>query len=151
MRVRERGYESVSRTKLHCDLVIGTRTEFDVPLDLSSQGTEFQRTAWAALAKIPFGETKSYKAQAQLIGKPGAIRAVGSANGKNPVPIILPCHRVIGSDGGLHGFAGGLDKKRLLLDHEVDMLAKIKRSRTETHQKHEQTTKTVTNLNERSD
>lgn len=107
----------------------GTRTEFDVPLDLSLQGTEFQRNAWTALAKIPFGETKSYKAQAALIGKPNAIRAVGTANGKNPIPIILPCHRVIGSDGGLHGFAGGLDKKRLLLDHEVDVLAKIKRSR----------------------
>ena len=105
-----------------------------MPLDLSTQGTEFQRNAWNALATIPFGETKSYKAQAASIGKPSAIRAVGSANGRNPIPIILPCHRVIGSDGGLHGFAGGLDKKRLLLDHELDIVAKIKRSRTEKQQ-----------------
>jgi methylated-DNA-[protein]-cysteine S-methyltransferase len=97
----------------------GTRTSFDLPLDLV--GTPFQVKAWRALADIPYGETVSYGEQAERIGHPKAFRAVGSANGKNPVAIILPCHRVINSDGGLGGFGGGdgLPTKRRLLDLEA--------------------------------
>ena len=94
----------------------GQRTTFDLPLDL--RGTEFQRAAWMALADIPFGTTASYGEQAARIGRPTAVRAVGAANGRNPVSIVLPCHRVVGSNGSLTGFAGGLDSKRLLLQHE---------------------------------
>jgi methylated-DNA-[protein]-cysteine S-methyltransferase len=93
-----------------------TRTTFDLPLYL--EGTDFQRTAWLALADIPYGETTSYKTQAAAIGKPGAFRAVGSANGANPIPIVLPCHRVVGSDGSLTGFGGGVEVKQRLLDLE---------------------------------
>lgn len=94
----------------------GTRRRFDLPLDLD--GTEFQRQAWLALADVPYGETTTYKQQAERIGRPGAFRAVGAANGRNPVPIVLPCHRIIGADGSLTGFGGGLDVKQRLLDHE---------------------------------
>jgi len=94
----------------------GERTAFELPLDL--EGTPFQRRAWLALAEIPYGETVSYAAQAARLGRPDAVRAVGAANGRNPVPIVLPCHRVVGSDGSLTGFGGGLDLKRALLDHE---------------------------------
>lgn len=91
----------------------GTRTTFDVPLDF--RGTEFQRSVWAALLTIPFGETRSYAEIARQVGRPTAFRAVGAANGKNPISIIAPCHRVVGSDGMLTGFAGGLEAKALLL------------------------------------
>ena len=94
----------------------GSRREFD--LRLEPEGTDFQRSVWRALAEIPFGETVSYGELAQSLGKPSAMRAVGAANGRNPLPIVLPCHRVIGSDGSLTGFGGGLDAKRYLLDHE---------------------------------
>jgi methylated-DNA-[protein]-cysteine S-methyltransferase len=94
----------------------GTLTRFDLALDLV--GTEFQVQAWRALAHIPFGTTVSYGEQARRLGRPNAFRAVGAANGRNPVPIVLPCHRVVGSDGSLTGFGGGLDTKRWLLDHE---------------------------------
>ncbi len=94
----------------------GTLTTFSIPLQPA--GTEFQLAAWNALTKIPFGETSTYARQAERIGKPTAVRAVGAANGRNPIPIIVPCHRVIGSNGTLTGFAGGLDAKRWLLDHE---------------------------------
>jgi len=94
----------------------GARREFDLPLDLD--GTDFQREAWLALADVPYGETTTYGEQAQRIGRPGAFRAVGAANGRNPVPIVLPCHRIIGADGSLTGFGGGLDVKQQLLDHE---------------------------------
>ena len=94
----------------------GDRREFDLPLDLD--GTDFQRQAWLALADVPYGETVSYGEQAERIGRPGASRAVGAANAKNPVPIVLPCHRVVGADGSLTGFAGGLELKRKLLAHE---------------------------------
>lgn len=94
----------------------GDRTSFDLPLNLD--GTEFQRKAWLALADIPYGKTTSYAAQAEAIGKAGAFRAVGSANGSNPIPIVLPCHRVVGSDGSLTGFGGGVDVKQQLLNHE---------------------------------
>jgi len=94
----------------------GRRHHFEIPLDL--RGTEFQVEAWTALATIPYGETVSYAHQAESIGRPTAVRAVGSANSRNPIPIVLPCHRVVGSDGSLTGYAGGLDLKRRLLDIE---------------------------------
>ena len=94
----------------------GRRQEFDIPLDLT--GTEFQRAAWSALANVPFGETRSYRQQAEAIGRPKAVRAIGAANGRNPVPIVLPCHRIVGSDGSLTGYGGGLPIKEYLLNHE---------------------------------
>jgi methylated-DNA-[protein]-cysteine S-methyltransferase len=87
-------------------------------LSLEVEGTEFQRRVWWALADIPFGETRSYGWQAKVVGTPSAARAVGAANGANPIPIILPCHRVIGSNGALTGFGGGIEVKRWLLAHE---------------------------------
>ena len=95
----------------------GARTTFQ--LRLASQGTPFQRRVWAAVAAIPFGETRSYGAIATQIGLPNAVRAVGAANGQNPWPIVVPCHRVIGSDGSLTGYGGGLPIKRALLDFEL--------------------------------
>lgn len=95
----------------------GTRTAFDLPLDL--RGTAFQLAAWRALAAIPYGETRSYAEQAARIGRPAAVRAVGAANGRNPVSIVLPCHRVVGSGGELRGFAGGLEVKQALLQLEA--------------------------------
>ncbi len=94
----------------------GKRKKFSLKLDLS--GTEFQQSVWFALSKIAYGATISYAQQAKLVGKPKAFRAVGSANGKNPVPIVLPCHRVIASNGELGGFSGGLSIKRKLLSFE---------------------------------
>jgi len=95
----------------------GERTEFDLPLDPT--GTDFQQQAWTVLRDIEFGATISYGEQAQRLGNPKASRAVGAANGKNPISIIVPCHRVVGRDGSLTGFAGGADTKRWLLDHEA--------------------------------
>jgi methylated-DNA-[protein]-cysteine S-methyltransferase len=97
----------------------GARTRFDLPLDLG--GTPFQQKVWLELATIPFGTTISYGEQARRIGRPQAARAVGAANGRNPVPVVLPCHRVIGSGGALTGFGGGLDTKRSLLRHEAEV------------------------------
>jgi methylated-DNA-[protein]-cysteine S-methyltransferase len=94
----------------------GERTAFDLPLH--PQGNAFELDAWMALAAIPYGETISYGEQSRAIGREGAFRAVGSANGRNPLAIILPCHRVVGADGTLVGFGGGLDVKRALLDLE---------------------------------
>lgn len=94
----------------------GDREIFDVPLALD--GTEFQESAWRALATVPYGETRTYGEQAEAIGRPGAFRAVGAANGRNPIPVILPCHRIVGANGDLTGFAGGIDTKRRLLDLE---------------------------------
>lgn len=94
----------------------GTRHAFDLPL--APRGTEFQRNVWHTLATIPFGETISYAQLAGRVGKPTATRAVGAANGRNPLPIVLPCHRVIGADGSLTGFGGGLPTKRFLLQLE---------------------------------
>ncbi len=91
----------------------GKRQAFDLALD--PQGTPFQRQVWRALGAIAYGATSSYRQLAQAIGKPGAIRAVGAANGRNPLSIIVPCHRVIGSNGDLTGYAGGLERKRFLL------------------------------------
>src|SRR5215467_9252172 len=94
----------------------GKRTVFDLPLDL--QGTPFQKAVWARLQSIPYGETCSYGEIARSMGKPGAARAVGMANHDNPVAVVVPCHRVVGSDGSLTGYAGGLDVKKRLLDIE---------------------------------
>ncbi len=94
----------------------GELTQFALPL--LPQGTPFQRRVWEALRRIPFGETVSYGELARRIGTPDAVRAVGAANGRNPLPIVVPCHRVIGADGSLTGFGGGLERKRWLLDHE---------------------------------
>lgn len=94
----------------------GTRTDFDLPLAL--HGTPFQLTVWQALCTIPYGETVSYGQLADRIGRPTASRAVGLANGKNPISIIVPCHRVVGSTGDLTGYGGGLDRKRMLLSFE---------------------------------
>ncbi|ORV83584.1 methylated-DNA--[protein]-cysteine S-methyltransferase [Mycolicibacterium iranicum] len=94
----------------------GTRYEFDVDLDLV--GTAFQKKVWEALLTIPYGETRSYAEIASQIGAPGAFRAVGLANGHNPIGIIVPCHRVIGANGSLTGYGGGLDRKRMLLGME---------------------------------
>jgi methylated-DNA-[protein]-cysteine S-methyltransferase len=91
----------------------GKRTEFDVTLDLS--GTPFQRSVWGELVNIPFGKSVSYAQHALKLGNPKALRAVGSAIGKNPISIIVPCHRVIGSSGAITGYAGGLERKRFLL------------------------------------
>lgn len=98
----------------------GTLTQFDLPLD--PRGTDFQQSVWQALRMIPFGETRSYADIARAIGRPDAVRAVGAANGRNPLSIIAPCHRVVGSTGALTGFAGGLAAKRWLLDHESPRL-----------------------------
>jgi methylated-DNA-[protein]-cysteine S-methyltransferase len=94
----------------------GKLKRFTVPVD--PQGTEFQRACWKALQKIPYGETRTYGDQAKVIGNPKAMRAVGLANGRNPIAVIIPCHRVIGADGSLTGFGGGLPRKKFLLDLE---------------------------------
>ena len=91
----------------------GTRQQFDLPLDF--EGTVFQKKVWQALLSIPFGETRSYRDIAEQVGNIKAVRAVGAANGKNPISIIAPCHRVVGMNGKLVGFAGGLDNKKILL------------------------------------
>lgn len=94
----------------------GTRREFDLPLD--PMGTPFQQSVWMVLRLIPYGTTMSYGEQARRLGDPNKARAVGAANGKNPLSIVVPCHRVIGSTGHLTGFGGGLEAKSWLLDHE---------------------------------
>jgi methylated-DNA-[protein]-cysteine S-methyltransferase len=96
----------------------GTLRKFDLPLVLG--GTDFQKSVWGQLAKIDFGETTTYGAIAKQLDKPNASRAVGAANGQNPIAIVLPCHRVIGQNGKLTGFAGGIDKKEKLLRFEQD-------------------------------
>ena len=101
----------------------GSRTSFDLPLDL--EGTRFQVAAWRSLADIPFGTTTTYGRQAAGLGIPTAARAVGAANGANPVCIVLPCHRVIGANGSLTGFGGGLPVKQWLLDHEAHVLTTL--------------------------
>ncbi|MEV5570625.1 methylated-DNA--[protein]-cysteine S-methyltransferase [Spirillospora sp. NPDC052269] len=98
------------------DYFTGERHEFDLPLKL--KGTEFQRRVWDALTRIPYGETVSYGELATELGNPSASRAVGLANGRNPIGIIVPCHRVVGSTGSLTGYGGGIERKRFLLDFE---------------------------------
>ena len=95
----------------------GTRHVFDLPL--APLGTDFQRAVWRAIADIPYGSTATYGQLAERVGRPTAVRAVGMAAGRNPLPIVVPCHRVVGADGSLTGYAGGLDRKRWLLEHEA--------------------------------
>lgn len=95
----------------------GRRTVFDLPLEL--EGTDFQRRVWAQLLEIPYGQTRSYAQVARAAGSPRGVRAAGAAIGRNPVSIIVPCHRVVGSDGSLTGYTGGIERKRALLRHEA--------------------------------
>ncbi len=110
------------------DYFAGQRTEFDVPLGLA--GTPFQQRVWAELQQIPYGETISYGELAERIGRPTAARAVGLANGRNPVSIIVPCHRVIGADGSLTGYGGGMERKQHLLAFERNVKAALARQRS---------------------
>jgi len=98
------------------EYLAGDRTEFDLPLDL--RGTDFQRAVWRELRKIPFGDQRSYRDIAEAVGRPKAVRAVGAANGSNPVAIVVPCHRVVNADGKLGGYGGGLPLKARLLAME---------------------------------
>jgi methylated-DNA-[protein]-cysteine S-methyltransferase len=102
------------------DYFAGRRRRFDLPL--APRGTEFQRRVWEALRTIDYGETRSYRQIAEQVGAPGASRAVGLANGRNPIAVIVPCHRVIGADGSLTGYGGGMARKRVLLDLEAGVL-----------------------------
>jgi len=113
--------EAVSQLK---EYFAGKRTKFDLKLDL--EGTEFQVAAWKALATVPYAKTASYATQAARIKRPTATRAVGAANGRNPVAIVLPCHRIVGANGSLTGFAGGLVVKQWLLDHEQKVAQRSK-------------------------
>ena len=99
----------------------GGRTEFELALDAA--GTDFQRRVWERLVTIPYGETTTYGELAQELGDPRKVRAVGMANGRNPISIVVPCHRVIGADGSLVGYGGGLERKRILLAHEAEVAA----------------------------
>jgi methylated-DNA-[protein]-cysteine S-methyltransferase len=110
-------------TQLH-EYFAGERTTFDLPLEPDG-GSTFERSVWAELMQIPYGETASYGEIASRIGHPGKARAVGRANGRNPIAIVCPCHRVIGSDGSLTGYGGGLEKKRTLLDLEAGTLTLV--------------------------
>lgn len=100
----------------------GDLRTFDLPL--AGAGTPFRQKVWAALRDIPYGTTTSYGVLAAAVGSPGAARAVGLANGRNPLSVVVPCHRVVGSSGALVGYGGGLDRKRWLLDHEAAVLAR---------------------------
>jgi methylated-DNA-[protein]-cysteine S-methyltransferase len=116
--------DTLAETRAQLDAYFaGTRRTFDLPL--APEGTSFQRTVWTMLAQIPWGATWSYGQLAKAIGQPAAVRAVGAANGRNPLPIVLPCHRVIGSDGKLTGFGGGLPIKEALLRLEGALPAPV--------------------------
>ena len=110
----DEGFEDVVRQLV--EYFAGRRTEFDLPL--RPIGNDFQRAVWEQLTHIPYGETRSYGSVARALGDPGAAQAVGAANGRNPLAIVVPCHRVIGADGSLVGYGGGLTRKRFLLDLE---------------------------------
>ena len=112
---KDRSVTRVAREQL-LQYFSGERNEFE--LEISLEGTEFQRRTWQMLANIPYGQTWSYAELAKRVDSPKAMRAVGAANGRNPLPIILPCHRVIGGNGSLTGFGGGLPVKQWLLEHE---------------------------------
>jgi methylated-DNA-[protein]-cysteine S-methyltransferase len=113
----QRGNDVLDATRLQLsEYFAGTRRAFDLPL--APQGTPFQRRVWDQLRQIDYGATTSYAEIARRLGEPRAVRAVGAANGRNPIPIVIPCHRVIGSDGRLTGFGGGLPLKRRLLELE---------------------------------
>jgi AraC family transcriptional regulator, regulatory protein of adaptative response / methylated-DNA-[protein]-cysteine methyltransferase len=111
----ENNYTTQLRNELN-EYFEGSRKEFSIPL--VTPGSDFQKSVWNELMNIPYGSTRSYMEQSVALGKPGAIRAVANANGKNRISIVIPCHRVIGSDGHLTGYGGGLKRKRWLLDHE---------------------------------
>jgi methylated-DNA-[protein]-cysteine S-methyltransferase len=111
------GHPVLERARVQlAEYFAGARRAFELPL--GPRGTEFQREVWRALGAIPFGATRSYAELAEGIGRPSASRAVGGANGKNPIAVIVPCHRVIGADGALTGYGGGLARKEWLLRHE---------------------------------
>jgi methylated-DNA-[protein]-cysteine S-methyltransferase len=113
----ERSEEPFAEVRRQLDeYFAGERAEFD--LELASEGSEFEQRVWGALAEIPYGETISYGELAHRIGHPDGARAVGMANGRNPISIVVPCHRVIGADGSLTGYGGGIDRKRFLLELE---------------------------------
>lgn len=115
--VRDRTRPLFTQTKRELDAYFqGKLRTFTMPL--APSGTDFQKRAWIALTKIPYGETRTYGQQAQIVGQPSAVRAIGAANGKNPIGIIVPCHRVIGANGTLTGYAGGLHNKEFLLKLE---------------------------------
>ncbi len=119
---REQDHPLLQQARLQLgEYFAGERTEFELPLE--PQGTEFQRAVWNQLCAIPFAETASYGQVAARVGRPKASRAVGAANGANPIAIIVPCHRVIGADGSLTGFGGGLQRKQWLLQHEREVAA----------------------------
>ena len=105
-----------------CAYFAGELTEFDLPL--AAEGTSFQQSVWARLCEIPYGATISYAELARRVGNPNASRAVGAANGRNPISIIIPCHRVIGSNNHLTGYGGGIERKRFLLDFEAGVRAR---------------------------
>ncbi len=98
------------------EYLAGERAEFDIPLDM--EGSEFQIEVWQSLRKIPYGETRSYRDVARAVNRPKGFQAIGQANTRNPLPIIVPCHRVIAVDGGMGGYGGGLERKRILLETE---------------------------------
>lgn len=104
----------------------GRRLDFELPLTL--EGTDFQRAVWAALGALPYGVTVSYAELARAVGRPKAVRAVGAANGRNPISLVLPCHRVIGASGALTGYRFGVDRKRWLLAHEAEVLGRGRRA-----------------------
>jgi methylated-DNA-[protein]-cysteine S-methyltransferase len=112
-----------ARTQL-AEFFDGRRTRFDLPL--AAVGTDFQRGVWRTLARLPFGATTTYASLAATAGRPEAARAVGAAVGRNPLSIVVPCHRVVGADGALIGYAGGLDRKRFLLDFESRLGAPVR-------------------------
>ncbi len=111
----------------------GERKEFD--LEISLEGTDFQQRTWQTLASIPYGQTWSYAELAKQVDSPKAVRAVGAANGRNPLPIVLPCHRVIGSNGSLTGFGGGLPVKQWLLEHESSVIRATRSNSLDTKNK----------------
>lgn len=110
------GLEATNVAKALDRYFAGDSAAFDLPV--RPKGTEFQRQVWAQLQRIPFAETRSYGQIAEALGNPGSVRAVGAANGANPIAIVIPCHRVIGANGSLTGFGGGLERKAWLLEHE---------------------------------
>lgn len=114
----------IDQARRELDLYFAGRLR-DFAVNVAPQGTAFQRKVWAVLQAIPYGQTRSYAQQAAAIGAPKATRAVGAANGRNPIPVIIPCHRVIGANGSLTGFGGGMERKQILLDLEQggDLLA----------------------------
>jgi methylated-DNA-[protein]-cysteine S-methyltransferase len=121
MRLARGAVLAQARTQLS-EYLAGDRLAFDHPL--RPRGTPFQERVWAALAAFPFGETRSYRDIAAQVGRPDAVRAVGAANGRNPLPIAVPCHRVIGADGALAGYGGGIARKTWLIRHERAVLAR---------------------------